>query len=321
MLKLTPISETDRKLHLKLVKENFKSKLKSATANISPTYNKSLIKYLEKNLKDIALGDPARLESIASEIIQKFPDFSKYTARIKKGNSDKDKNNKNTLEIINKCFDYSSFSNSKDGWGAYALVNAYQLRICPYCQCNHINLHLENDPGASSAGQFRLRPPLDHYLPKFIFPYLAVSLSNLIPSCAQCNSGVKSTGNPHNKVLSHPLDEKPINVKFSSIGTLRKKPSGHVKLEDVALTLEGQNIESTNHIAEFRLQERYYWYRHEVKDLLDRDLKYRDLSPKLQGIIDRELFVLGFFANNAERRSLGFCLRDIYRELLPIQAF
>jgi len=64
-------------------------------------------------------------------------------------------------------------------------------------------------------------------------------------------------------------------------------------------------------------EQKHLGYRHEIKDLFDRHDQFRDLSSKLRGIVLRELFVLGFQESQAEERSLGFCLRDVYKELGP----
>jgi len=318
MLKLSPLSHAEQEKHFKLLKARFDAQLSSSLIAVGKwSYDRSLIDHLKKSLRVVLLGSPAEIETFASDVVNRFSAFSSYAASRKKSIYPNNDKHKNTLTIINACFDYEWFSRQANGWGAYALVQAYNVRICPYCQANHVNLHVKKAKGAQGTAAFQLRPPLDHYLPKSIYPYLAVSLSNLVPSCAQCNSGVKTAGDPRGKGFAHPLDATKISVQFSSKGTLRQNLNGLLHADDVVLTLTGLDGPSVNHLKEFRLRERYDWYRHEVKDLLDRDEQHRDLNGKLRSVIARELYVLGFLEANAEKRALGLCLRDIYSELAP----
>ncbi|TCL67476.1 hypothetical protein EV196_10232 [Mariniflexile fucanivorans] len=42
-----------------------------------------------------------------------------------------------------------------------------------------------------------IKPELDHYYPKSLYPYFGVSFYNLIPSCQSCNGlGVKGENDP-----------------------------------------------------------------------------------------------------------------------------
>ncbi|MGU7780516.1 hypothetical protein [Burkholderia sp. PU8-34] len=315
---MKPLSHVEQQKHFNLLKARFDAKLSSSMIDVgNGPYDKTLIDHLEKSLRDILLGSPTEIEAFASDMVNRFSNFSSYTVSRKKSTFPDHGTHENTLAIINACLDYDWFCRQTNGWGAYALVQAYNLRICPYCQANHVNLHVKKAKGARGTAAFQLRPPLDHYLPKSVYPYLAVSLSNLVPSCAQCNSGVKIAGDPRGKGFVHPLDTTKISVKFSSKGTLRQNLNGQLRTEDVVLTLTGLDTPSASHVAEFRLQERYDWYRHEIKDLLDRDEQHRNLNRKLRGVIPRELYVLGFLEASAETRALGLCLRDIYREIAP----
>jgi hypothetical protein len=318
MLKLKPLDKDKKNEHYKLLKARFDKKLKSAVAGLAAgeKYDVALIAHLKSNVNDILIGTPEQIAAIAAEVVAKYADFSAYAVKRGKDKHPDHSVHKNTLAVIEECFDYKWFSNQMETWGAYHLVAAYGLRICPYCQANHINFHVE--PVRTRKGtEFKMRPPLDHYLPKSIYPYLAVSLSNLIPSCAQCNSGVKAADNPLGRVLAHPLDAKKLAIGFSAVGSLTNTLNGKLKIEDIAIELATTDTESANHAIDFRLEERYQWYRHEVKDLFDRHEEHRDFYGALNTYIPREMYVLGFLESQAEQRAIGLCLRDIYRELKP----
>lgn len=61
----------------------------------------------------------------------------------------------------------------------YDFVIKHGLNSCPYCNRNYIFLVDKNEN--------RLRPEIDHFYPKSIYPFLAMSFYNLIPSCQICN--------------------------------------------------------------------------------------------------------------------------------------
>lgn len=75
---------------------------------------------------------------------------------------------------------YTNFSNRSFG---YRWAEKLGVTVCPYCNRSYI-FTVGSDKGHGKA-----RPQYDHFFPKSIYPYLAVSIYNLIPSCAVCNSG------------------------------------------------------------------------------------------------------------------------------------
>lgn len=315
MIKLRPLKTTEKEQHYQTLKSRFDEKLPSSTTGLKEKdYESKLIEKITKSIRTILIGDPLEIADFARSVITDFPEFTSYLALRRKPDDKNHVKHKNTLKIINECFNYDWFSNQVE-WGAYALVQAYNLRTCPYCQANHVNLHIEKKRQRKSLPTFRLRPPLDHYLPKALYPYLSVSISNLIPCCTQCNSGVKTSGDTLNKEIPHPLDSTRVSVNFSIRGTIRNSIHGAIKASDILLSLTGVDQTSNNHLEAFQLQDRYRWYRHEIKDLIDRHDEHKELDENIRSVVCREKFVLGFFERNAEERSLGLCLRDIYREL------
>ena len=75
---------------------------------------------------------------------------------------------------------YTNFSNRKFG---HQWAEKLGVTVCPYCNRSYI-FTVEKD-----ARNGKARPQYDHFFPKSKYPYLAVSMYNLIPSCAVCNSG------------------------------------------------------------------------------------------------------------------------------------
>jgi hypothetical protein len=113
---------------------------------------------------------------------------------------------KDARAIFEKIFDYQTFRDRRTGWCAYALCGLARWTLCPYCHIVGTETDGEGEPG-SHRGQ------LDHFLGHADYPFLALSLGNLVPSCGKCNTGLKLFKNfAHNPHL-HPLIDKE-NVRF-----------------------------------------------------------------------------------------------------------
>ena len=81
-----------------------------------------------------------------------------------------------------EAFDYDTIS----GYKAFGkLVSLLNVNTCPYC--GQMFTCTVNKQGND---YIRLNQ-VDHYYPKSIYPYLALSIWNLIPSCAPCNNRKK----------------------------------------------------------------------------------------------------------------------------------
>ncbi len=92
-------------------------------------------------------------------------------------------------------------------------IKNLNLKVCPYCGRNKINV-------ASYAGKRDSKPPIDHFLPKSKYPFLAVSFSNLIPCCTTCNDiSNKGTFDPleNGLTLENPYAFVDEHVRFKGI--------------------------------------------------------------------------------------------------------
>lgn len=91
--------------------------------------------------------------------------------------------------------DIKAESSDEKGWDAYRFIDAVRevnkLTYCPYCNAEPVySLFM---PGEEPD---RARSDLDHFMPKWLFPYLAISPSNLVPACARCNAKMKGSDLP-----------------------------------------------------------------------------------------------------------------------------
>lgn len=148
----------------------------------------------KKYVKDIsgffaADGLVAKADALigfAQQIDEKYLDDDDIPPEIVKANS---------LFEVYKVFDYENFRDlngvGENGWGGNPLMKELlkRVRVCPYCNCDMVYaIELES----SGKG----KPPIvkssfDHFLPRGRYPFLALCLYNMIPSCYRCNSQFK----------------------------------------------------------------------------------------------------------------------------------
>ena len=83
-------------------------------------------------------------------------------------------------EAAEAIFDYSAFSRRPD---FPELVRLLDVNVCPYC-----GRAFTGTAKKKSTGKYFRTNQVDHFLPKSIYPQFALSLWNLIPSCASCNN-------------------------------------------------------------------------------------------------------------------------------------
>lgn len=85
---------------------------------------------------------------------------------------------KKAKEKLQEIFNYDFFTDLQSGGKklVHRLIDMMNVEVCPYCNRNYTTTY-----------QGGRQSELDHYRPKSEYPYFAVSLLNLIPSCKSCN--------------------------------------------------------------------------------------------------------------------------------------
>lgn len=78
--------------------------------------------------------------------------------------------------LLAHVFRYEAFSQHSD---LYDFVKRIGAEVCPYCNRLFTT--------TVTAKKHRTRPQLDHFKNKHAYPYLALSINNLVPSCGVCN--------------------------------------------------------------------------------------------------------------------------------------
>jgi len=109
--------------------------------------------------------------------------------------------------LPHKLFSYDKFPNHTGEWNRHKLLSLMEIEVCPYCQRNYISNFEENDDKRTTAD-------LDHFYPKSLYPFLALSLYNFIPSCQICNSRFKGSKDTYNSVYPYEESFDNLGAKF-----------------------------------------------------------------------------------------------------------
>ncbi|WP_315336320.1 hypothetical protein [Fusobacterium pseudoperiodonticum] len=179
----------------------------------------------------------------------------------------------NKKYLPHKLFSYDEFPNHTREWNRHKLLSLTEIEICPYCQRNYISSFEENDDKRTTAD-------LDHFYPKSLYPFLALSLYNFIPSCQICNSRFKGTKDTYNSVYPYEESFDDLGAKFKTskeiiYEILGEKDSeffvninyGNLKDED--------NKKVQNSVSNLGLDKVYKKSHNQyIKDLLDNIEKY-----------------------------------------------
>ncbi len=86
------------------------------------------------------------------------------------------------------------------------------MNVCPYCNRNFINpIYKKKSFGFDNKIQ---SPDIEHFFPKSMYPFLSLSISNLLPSCAFCNK-IKSNFDTMEKCISPYEEVQDFKFKFN----------------------------------------------------------------------------------------------------------
>lgn len=217
------------------------------------------------------------------------------------------------IEELIPIFKYTGdFAKKSTRYSTYSLAEKLNISTCVYC--NRIYTKTVINPHKIT------RPEFDHWFPKSIYPLLAISFYNLIPSCHICNSSVKSTTLMNITDYLHPYIPQDINFRFSYWIESLNKYMFHIKREFPS--------KEHNTIKAFKIEEIYETHRDEINDLVRlRRLYSIDYLFKLKSLLKsvdsnvsmEEIYRLAFGTHyndeNHSKRPLSKMKKDILEEL------
>lgn len=262
-------------------------------------YNKHYKKILIYELKEILCGNFEKLIEIKNKLVKK--DDNKIKSFF---NYDKAKSTK-FIPLISKL--QPKISNF--------FQENIEVHTCYYCNIDFINTFKKNNETKNAF-------TLDHVLEKADYPFLALSLYNLVPSCYVCNSKVKDSKilfdefSPTNKDFD--FNER---VKFKSFISnvnlqIEKEQDFYIKL------IENYSNKYDEYIKSLNLNDRYDYHKYKVLEMIQKRKEYpdsrikelSDLTKKTQEEIKQDLFGI-YILEDLHKRPLSKLIKDISEEL------
>jgi hypothetical protein len=276
------------------------------------TKEKEILEYLKDNLKKIIEAEPKELLEIIEIVYAQYIEIKNKTSNIYK--------------IIYSIFVDNGYeakiSTTTDTSIAYKLVENLGIKTCPYCNRNYISF--------VKTKEKKTRPQLDHFYPKTIYPFLACSFYNLIPSCSACNhmkSDDDSFEDEKAGKLVHPYNVKDNDFTFSytfdNLDILKSIDKKNIRFEDeekIKITLD-RKYEKNNEY--FQLETIYQNHKDIVIELILKEINY----PKsyIKELIDnhfgteeeiyRFIFSNYLSIDDLHKRPLSKLTKDIIEEL------
>ena len=161
--------------------------------------------------------------------------FGKDSAEHKSLKAGKDK--------IADLFDYAKFSegkklvvqtkdnrprfrwdDSQEGWGGWFFLKQLNTATCSYCNSDGVFTLKYEQRVKGNNGQKKQsvikhkKSELDHFWPRAEFPFLGLSLYNLVPSCTRCNRNIKGAEYEPLAGMTHPYrDDFHEGAKFYAV--------------------------------------------------------------------------------------------------------
>ena len=267
------------------------------------------------NSKDIK-----RLNKLTNQNLKDKAEFKSYSNGL--------------FKRIYSIFNYEKFTRASDltnlaeintkNWSGYQLTYHLNVRVCPYCNRNYTTTLKLNSKGKG-------RPQLDHFYPHSIYPFFAISLYNLIPSCNICNSSFKSNVDTlFSDPMLHPYeDEICSKVKFEAKRATEKVYSRFESVQPDDLKIqrnpnyETSDVKSINSLDRLKIEELYDLHKQEVAEAINllsaynlRSIEQINSLLQIDNADKNILFELkNFFVGEApERKVLGKLMSDIIKD-------
>lgn len=277
---------------------------------------KEIVKDIIRDYETYLLGAPHELESIIRRYKRKG--WQKFIYR-----------DGATTEFGNKilqAFGYEDRFRSVQAKGLW-LASTLNIKVCPYCNAQY-TLVVKKDEGYLGKFQF------DHFFPQDKYPYLSLSLYNLIPSCASCNHKKRSREvtlkkhfHPyHNDIAAHSKFKIKYPAKPSEL-SINKVLA--MNLEDIEIRFVPRDAASKNLVDDHNdlydidyIYQRHVDIAHQILvHAILHNVHYQKLVSSLRSVFpDRTTlmrYLLGHYLKKEEinKQPLSKMVQDLARQL------
>ena len=192
--------------------------------------------------------------------------------------------------ILSKLFDYEYFKENKvcafpvkqkknvkrrspkRTIGRIEFFKALNVNTCPYCNRQYIN---KTEITTGHKRDKIIYPALDHYWSKSNYPYLAISIYNLIPCCTFCNSNIKGNidldldrhGHPYENSLHDKIKFIP---RFLGVGGFYGNPN------ELKIIVQPKNKQGEMTAEFFGLEDQYQSHKDYIAEILIKKQAYNE---------------------------------------------
>ena len=308
------ISSKKKKKILELI---YKDAKKEKTGLINVLNNKNNKSWLKRYFRDIydllyTNGDVDE-EEVKKLLWADRNTMEQYIRQLGKYNK------KKSDKLLKRIFRYKNFSNRDV---AYKILAQMNIKVCPYCNRQYI-VTLKNK---------KVRPQFDHFFPKSEYPYLALSVFNLVPCCSVCNMA-KSALDTYTEPILYPFSEEfGFDILFTTVKwknvSLSQYTRGLTDKFDVDIVNpNGMLVAKVDkQIQKLHLKDLYNEHKDYIQEIFKHHYIYTDKRlkelcntfPELFKSIDDTrnfVYMIEIEKENWGKRSLAKLTSDIIREL------
>lgn len=188
------------------------------------------------------------------------------------------------------------------------------INVCPYCNRNFVNpIYKKNSLGGDNKNQ---SPDIEHFFPKSIYPFLSLSISNLLPSCTFCNK-IKSDVDTFKHNCLSPYEIKNSDFRFDF--TLKSERLKGVKL----VSKTGYKNSEILHLEPLynEVHSKY------INDIFENDLKYtqknKDFLDKFKILTEddyKKIFKNYYKEEDFNKHPLSKMTKDLYNQITNLKS-
>lgn len=169
--------------YLNTFHDAIKKRLKGLEYNSQSKGQKEFVRKLIFNLPLLLTGTPPKLKAFIDSLHVEYTNIA--TKKVYKPNKVNGKRRKQTFSKgLLQAMGYENYRENK----LVELSRMLNIKVCPYCNHN-FTLYIDILGKTKKKGLFQF----DHFYDKSDYPYLSMSLYNLIPSCSLCNHQKRTT--------------------------------------------------------------------------------------------------------------------------------
>lgn len=290
--------------------DTIKKRLKGLEYNSQNKGQKEFVRKLISNLSLLLIGTPPKLKAFIDSLHVEYTNIA--TQKVYKPNKVNGKRRKQTFSKgLLQAMGYENYRENK----LVELSCMLNIKVCPYCNHN-FTLYIDIFGKTKMKGLFQF----DHFYDKSDYPYLSMSLYNLIPSCSSCNHQKRTTQldiryNPYFKAIS---DEFHFKVMDSFL--LRSGKKGVDKIDiKIERNARGQGINELQ--EDLHLEEQYSRHKDIVQEIYDKaysETYYRNMLTCIPAE-DREKLLnqwlgISLDMNDIDKRPLTKFSQDVLRQ-------